>query len=265
MSDHGKKFYEDYFNDSRFTSTIWDAGNRYKRWLIKNMAGELKGRRALDIGCGVGDVLFDLAMAGAEAYGIDYSSNSIKFAGDYLKSKNLKATLKVGDAQNLPFGENFFDVVICSEVLEHIPDDSRAVKEMRRVLKKYGIAIITAPSGGKAVKEWGHIRHYSDEKMRKLLEDNGFRIIDIKYGARVYNWLWLYPIKGSFYFLNEIYSRIFNSKKHMYERKIYRDVVLPFVENVIRPIDIYLSKNPTWFLQFVDDKCGITVKAEKMD
>ena len=52
------------------------------------------------------------------------------------------------DIQDIPYDDNYFDLILCSHVLEHVPDDMRALRELRRVLKPQGIALIMVPMNG---------------------------------------------------------------------------------------------------------------------
>lgn len=100
------------------------------------------------------------------------------------------------DITNIDFESNFFDLVICNHVLEHIRDDSKAVSELARVLTYKGTALITVPilSSGetyqddtadtpekriKAHRHFDHVRAYGLIGFRKLLEQNGFNFIEL--------------------------------------------------------------------------------------
>ncbi len=92
--------------------------------------------KVLFIGCGKGDELRILK----EGTAMDISLTAIKIA----KKKNPKFNFVVADACKLPFKENSFDLVICSEVLEHIKNPQRVISEIKRVLK--GVLIATVPN-----------------------------------------------------------------------------------------------------------------------
>ncbi|MBL7996225.1 methyltransferase domain-containing protein [bacterium] len=107
---------------------------------------QLKGKIVLDIGCGSGMISSYFCEQRSSVYGIDISENMIQQANSYLQSRNLKATLGIGDATNLQFPDNYFDVITCVSVLEWLDKDIQAVREIRRVLKNNGIAIISVPN-----------------------------------------------------------------------------------------------------------------------
>lgn len=88
--------------------------------------------KLLDVGCGMRPYE-KTWFAGAESYlGLDYLS------------ERSKPDI-VGSAEELPFPDEIYDTVVCTEVLEHVADPLRALKEMRRVLKPEGTLILTTP------------------------------------------------------------------------------------------------------------------------
>ena len=103
------------------------------------------GQKILDVGCGRGFYLKVLSSLhlNLDIYGLDFNPEYLKLATETLKEE--KACLLKGDITNLPFKDNFFDRVIASEILEHIRDDQKAIKEIFRVLKPNGVAVITVP------------------------------------------------------------------------------------------------------------------------
>ena len=97
--------------------------------------------RVIEVGCGAGNVI-ERAPCGI-LFGMDLSETILNKA---KKRMNKEAFLLQGDAQNLPYRDRIFERVICSEVLEHILDPSTALKEIARVLKNQGIAVVSFPN-----------------------------------------------------------------------------------------------------------------------
>lgn len=98
----------------------------------------------LDIGCGAGYFSAELSKKVKKVYGLDYSKTNIEAVKKrYGYIKNIDFVL--GDATNMPFKNNSFDVILATEIIEHIQDDNKFVKECHRVLKKNGRLIITTP------------------------------------------------------------------------------------------------------------------------
>lgn len=93
----------------------------------------------LDIGCGVGEYLKDAIGKNRTVIGVDI--NRLE-----LYARNFCFTPIQGDAQNLPSKDNTFDLILFSEVLEHLPSPEKALDEIKRILRKSGILIISTPS-----------------------------------------------------------------------------------------------------------------------
>lgn len=99
-------------------------------------------KRILEIGCGVGTDLSQFAKYGAIVTGIDLTQAGIELAKKRFEVLGLKGDLKVADAENLPFEDDYFDLVYSFGVLHHTPDTQRAINEAYRVLKPNGKAIV---------------------------------------------------------------------------------------------------------------------------
>jgi SAM-dependent methyltransferase len=99
------------------------------------------------------------------------------------------ASACVASACALPFPDQAFDAVICSEVLEHVPDHRAAARELARVLKPRGTAVVSVPAYFPERVCWslsksyramagGHVRIYRERALKALLEEAGFHIAD---------------------------------------------------------------------------------------
>jgi len=101
---------------------------------ILPILSKYKGHKILDVGCSHGLAVKKLIEMSYEAYGIDVSETAIK----YCKERNLTTCL-LGSATDIPFEDNFFDIIISSDTLEHIfpKDIDLVVNEFKRVCKKY--------------------------------------------------------------------------------------------------------------------------------
>ena len=108
-------------------------------------------QKILDIGCGQGRHCFGAYMhADLDVYGIDMGFDDVKKANENFNQFNERLDKKscnfiVGNAKTLPFEDNSFDHVVCSEVLEHIIDYESALKEIKRVLKPDGTFALSVP------------------------------------------------------------------------------------------------------------------------
>ncbi len=106
--------------------------------LMKNVRFN-KGKRCLEVGCGRGSISAYFSDAGFECTLLDSSESVLKIAKTIFKRNNLKAKYKIGDANNLPFDDNSFDVVVSIGLLEHFKDIEKPVKEQIRILDKGGL------------------------------------------------------------------------------------------------------------------------------
>lgn len=143
--------------------------------------GEIKGKRILEIGFGTGDILLSLAKRKADCYGIEIAGSAI----DYLKSISLcKLHLFKRKDNRLPFKSDFFDIIVCSHVLEHLEDDKRELGEISRVLRMNGLAVLGVPGKGVG-HNLLHYREYTVDSLVKLIED--WKIIFLeKYGSGLF-------------------------------------------------------------------------------
>lgn len=100
-------------------------------------------------------------------------SNRLAWDGRAIKRlRQWPTTVPVcGDACSLPFSSGLFDLVVCTEVLEHIPEDERALREIARVMKKNGTLFATVPNSlSRPDIEPDHFRHYSPEQLKHVAE-----------------------------------------------------------------------------------------------
>ncbi|WP_421931300.1 class I SAM-dependent methyltransferase [Phenylobacterium sp.] len=152
------------------------------------------GDWVLDLGCGEGRHVHGLHMIpGVNVVGLDLDIPSLIKARDGLDhlppiAAEGAASFLSGDAYRLPFADAAFDVVICSEVLEHLHEYDRALAEIRRVLKPGGRFVPTVPrawpericwalapgAGGYADQPGGHVRIFHEPDLRKSISDLGF-------------------------------------------------------------------------------------------
>jgi len=136
------------------------------------------GLRILDAGCGEGHLLKILQAAHPENiyFGIDITEAAIQKA----TTRCPFAHLTLGDIADINTGDDFFDIIICTEVLEHIMPYQIALKELKRVLKGGGYLIITFPNepiwmfgrfflGRRPVKVPDHINSFTSKKMKTTL------------------------------------------------------------------------------------------------
>jgi len=100
------------------------------------------GKRVADFGCGNGYVLSRYALARADVFGLDLTPKAIELSEARFSQAGLTGHFSVGNLEELPFTDNFFDCVCCMGVLHHTPDPAKALREFLRVLKPGGQLIL---------------------------------------------------------------------------------------------------------------------------
>ena len=150
------------------------------------------GVRVLDMGCGGGRHAFSLYKQGADVVAFDLSYDDLAEVKTMFTAIDLegqapagaKAVTVNGSAYQLPFEDASFDRVIAAEVMEHLPEDDRAMAELFRVLKPGGLIAVTVPRWLPEKVCWalsddyhntpgGHVRIYKDSELRAQLEGQG--------------------------------------------------------------------------------------------
>lgn len=145
-------------------------------------------KKVLDVGCSSGVLTAEIAKAlrRSKVTGLDSYRKAIIFA----RSKYPHIAFIVGDAHKLPFKNKVFDLVICTETLEHLVDPAKALLEIRRVLVPDGRAIISMDSGSLLFKiiwffwtktkgqVWrdAHLHEFNAKILEDLIKSCGFKI-----------------------------------------------------------------------------------------
>ncbi|MCK4550327.1 MAG: class I SAM-dependent methyltransferase [Candidatus Aenigmarchaeota archaeon] len=115
----------------------------YAPWLKKIISKEdVKGKKLLEVGCGMGIDLLQFAKKGAICTGIDLTPNHVLLAKKLFRTNDIKANIVNGDAETLKFHKNSFDYVYSHGVIHHTPNTEKALSEIYRVLKPGGKALI---------------------------------------------------------------------------------------------------------------------------
>lgn len=146
--------------------------------------GLQRGERVLDLGCGAGRHAFEMYRRGADVIAFDQDADELAGVRDLFVAMEqagevpagAEADVKEGDALALPFADGEFDRIVCAEVLEHIPADTDAIRELVRVLRPGGTLAVSVPRWLPEVINWklsddyhnaagGHIRIYTDHEL----------------------------------------------------------------------------------------------------
>ena len=145
-----------------------------------------RGQRVLEIGCGVGTDGAQFAEAGAVYTGTDLTDAAIELARKNFELRGLQGEFHVADAENLDFADESFDLVYSHGVLHHTPDIESAVREIHRVLKP----------GGRAIVMLYHRDSYNYRVGIRVLRRAGAGLLKSERGIKVVNRLTGEPIES---------------------------------------------------------------------
>ncbi len=180
-------------------SFVWRAGQE-RRLAMLNAAAPLAGKRVLEFGCGIGAYMREIRRYTPHVFGFDIEIERLQTG----RAAGV-AGLLAAAAERLPFADNAFDVVFSNEVLEHVEDDRAACREIARVLRPGGRAVIFAPNrlypfethgiywrgqyhfGNKPLVNWlpdairnalaPHVRAYTSRQLRALFDGAPVRLV----------------------------------------------------------------------------------------
>lgn len=169
--------------------------------------GLADGARVLDVGCGDGRHMHASALAAAvDVVGVDLDSERLHRAREdhvaYVADEaNGQFAVAEADALRLPFPDDAFDAVVCSEVLEHLPDYEGAVDELARVLRPGGRLGVSVPRYGPERVCWalseeyhqvegGHVRIFSRATVKKAVESRGLDLVDRHFAHALHSPYW---------------------------------------------------------------------------
>ncbi len=161
--------------------------NPIQQWLLRRFHQRILelvrgtgARRILDVGCGEGFTMHELREGGVQAamIGVDFSLAALAWSQAHHMAQS---PLKVADVQHLPFRDHSFDLVLCLEVLEHLPDSALGLRELLRVSRDY--VLVSVPHEpffrganflrGKHLRALGndpeHLHNYSGRAFRRLV------------------------------------------------------------------------------------------------
>jgi 2-polyprenyl-3-methyl-5-hydroxy-6-metoxy-1,4-benzoquinol methylase len=218
------------------------------------------GMRVLDAGCGGGRHLYEAFRTdGVEVAGVDLGWDDLCKASGYLslmaRESRGRWLISRADVTKLPFAEGVFDVVVCSEVLEHVEDSRTAVSELVRVLKPGGDLVVTVPrfwpericwaiSSAYHHEPGGHIRIYKKGELLRLLEAAGTRCRRIRYrhGLHAPYW-WLKCLVGH---KNEAFLLVRAYRKFLEWDIIRHPPLTAMIDRILNPL---IGKSMIFYLK----------------
>ena len=198
--------------------------DKYRKELT-HACGFEKSIRVLEVGSGKGQDILWFAKSGAFCTAVEISAKECSIIKEKIRQEKVCATINVvrADGQNLPFQEDVFDVVFCNAVLHHILKPLQVIREMRRIVKDYGI--VAAIDESNALNPFWHIAKFIAQSTRlsncfsPLLSGYYWEFKDAGWATSFYPWelqyffrkaglqhikvrhLWLpyYSIQGKFF------------------------------------------------------------------
>jgi ubiquinone/menaquinone biosynthesis C-methylase UbiE len=183
---------KEFYNDVYRKGDIRDNRRLYS-WIVK-LLKPFPGAKVLDIGCGVGCLLYEAAKKKAGLFGLDLSEEALK----KLKIIIPSAKICVADGEKIAFKDASFDRVASLGSIEHFLSPETGIREVARILKKDGMAILLLPNSfflgeilkvartGKSDQQWQiQERLLNREEWRLLIEKNGLKVERV-YGYNKY-------------------------------------------------------------------------------
>jgi ubiquinone/menaquinone biosynthesis C-methylase UbiE len=208
-------FYNEADGQQTFTSYELQRRKEIVFDLISGL-GSAAIHKVLDLGCGSGRYLAQLASMGFDCCGADISEEMLQIAREKLPPSSSVKLIR-SDCCNVPVEDHYFDLIICAGVLEYLARDTEALDEIRRLITPGGFAILTLPNLCKLrnllnpyyylVRIWTYlysgkisrpaagaqpdpciqldygkstVRRYSLFKARRLAAASGFRVVDVR-------------------------------------------------------------------------------------
>jgi len=163
-------------HQAHFEGEIWDAPlspweHRRIAWISANIPDDV--HTVLDVGCGDGRLTHVLADKGFEITGVDGSPRALA---------KVRTPKKLSGVDQIDFPDDSFDLVLCTEVLEHLPDEvhRKTLAELSRLARRYvlvsvpnreqlKLAMVRCPSCRLVFHAYGHLRSYTPEQVAGLL------------------------------------------------------------------------------------------------
>lgn len=220
----------------------WHTGRRF---IIDSFLGKFlktKKDKILEIGCGTGGNIKILKKYGRFVVGLDVSEKAL----DFCRNKNFDKLI-LGDIEYTNLNNNFFDIVLALDVLEHIENDKKAIQNIYRILKQGGVFLITVPSYQFLWSEHdialNHFRRYSFNKFLNKVERAGFKVIKASYCVS-----FVFPMVLAYRMLRKVVFS--NSKKNT----AYISLPIP-----INNFFIYILKIEAFLLRYIKFYFGTSI------
>ena len=188
VKSNSKKAFDYFFDQDEFIETDYLCQARlnllayvaeYCSSVATRIDGEANPLRVIDVGCGTGHLLLELGNrlhTPLRLYGLDFSDSAVRRSRRLVPSAEFVVT----SVYEIPYPDDNFDIVTCTETLEHLQRPEEALEEMFRVLKPGGQLVVTVPDGTKDDSD-GHANFWSAAGLRRLLLPYGVqRVVPVQ-------------------------------------------------------------------------------------
>ncbi len=236
-----------------------------------------QGKKILDIGCGAGRHVAEACrFNGNFCLGADISyqdllkaKEKLKFNEKFFPLKDSVKALAAADITCLPFKDNSFDIIICSEVMEHITMEKKAFNELKRVVSPEGLLALSVPRFWPEKICWflsyeyshtknGHIRIYKKKELLTKLEEKGFKVFKSHYAHSLHSpFWWLKCLVGV--------NRSDSFSVNIYHRFLVWDImkkpfITKFIDKFLNPVMgksfvVYCTKTGSSQAVYNSEKC----------
>jgi SAM-dependent methyltransferase len=210
--------------------------------LLEEALGGARDALLMDVGCGTGVTLEEFGRHGWIC-GLDLSGLALAYA----KKRDAGFAVLQADLRSLPIASSSLSAVLAFDVIEHLDDDVGATREIGRVLRPGGVAILNVPAFASLWSEKDtanhHLRRYTRATLRPVVEQGGLRIERITYSNAI-----LFPAIWCARRFQRIAGRPWNSKAEYHPGPLLNSVllgVLRFERRLIRLLDLPFGTSVT--------------------
>jgi len=231
---------------SKKLGTTWmkSRNSRYKELYQKIFSQFPKPGKILDVGCGTGGFLTAFMERKWQVVGTEISRDAANYS-----QKTYGFSVKIGDLLDINFGKKKFSTIVLNNVLEHLFSPKKTLEKIRNILNDTGLLVVSVPNieslGFKIFKSYWyplqpprHLYLYSPQTIRRLLEQTGFKIIEINYKNWSHNYYSFYEsfrLRFSPRFKNN------PSKGPMPTKMAYSNLLTIFIKEVGKIVDYFFA------------------------
>lgn len=236
-----KKIVQEYYskrarNYDQQKIRTWKSERGFGADVLKEIIGALlsfEGKCVLEVGVGSGRIGFSL-MEEVRLFlvGLDVSRDMLELAKEKMSLSHQRFDIILGDAENLPFSDEVFDAIVCISTMHYFADPGRSLTEFSQALKEKGVLVY----GDVALHELdsrhfldtletvlskAHAQYYKPSEMKKLVEDHGFSVLQVRVTPYRKSYLSLVEDKGKYFdvkleALNECIGRANRNERKLY-------------------------------------------------